>query len=151
MPKPIPAEKRNIEESASLACRATKVVDCATAFIARRLNGLFTECVSVGVMGSYARNLLSEASDIDYYVIFDISSFAAKGIDFGRGNMSEITEALVSHVRCEFPTEPLASRFSVYWTSLECLEANRYDLGRWPRYDRMALANHGVRLGGKAV
>jgi predicted nucleotidyltransferase len=136
---------------AQLRRRATNVVSSATSFLADHFGKHFDECVSAGVMGSYARNALRAVSDIDYYVVFDEPACAAANVGCSESDMSTVVSGLSEHVRRTHAEEPFAQRFSVYWSSLAALEEGRYDVGRWPAYDRRAFSIYDVHCGGKIV
>lgn len=133
-----------LEPREALTRRAAQVVTIAT----QRLHGALGEGsggVSVGVLGSYARGDLSHTSDIDYYVVFDRRQLPA---NYNVAQLEQIVLQTVAGVRRVRPDEPLAARFSVFWSTLEALQKGDYSVGRWPAYDRQALIEDGRHLAG---
>ncbi len=127
---------------------ADQIVASAIAHLNERFSGRAAERVSAGILGSYARRDLCATSDLDFYVIFDSTAFTSTVVEMNEERMSQIVCGLSEHVIGCYPQEPLARRFSVFWTTLESLRTGRLEIGRWPAYDRLALLNEGVHRWG---
>jgi hypothetical protein len=130
---------------------AHAVVRSATEFLQGHFGPCFSSGISVGIMGSFARNGLCAVSDIDYYVVFDLTALSECGIQLDATKMLQVIDDTVLHVRQAYPEQALARRFSVFWTTLECLEKGDYGIGRWTPYDREAFRREGVYFAGKLV
>lgn len=130
---------------------AHAVVRSATEYLEGHFGSCFPNGISVGTMGSYARNALCAVSDIDYYVVFDLTALSACGVQLDNTRMLQLVDNTVRHVQQTYPEQALAHRFSVFWTTLDCLEKADYGVGRWAPYDREAFRREGVYLSGKIV
>lgn len=130
---------------------ARVIVQSATEYVIDYFGSAFQDCVSVGALGSYALGTLSHVSDIDYYLVFDAAALRANRGGEGDQGIARLVEALGEQLRRSYPRQPYADRFSVFWTSQQCLTEGSYDVGRWPPYDREAFRWHGKHLAGKVI
>jgi predicted nucleotidyltransferase len=147
---PVSSENEGMHDS-SPETRATAIVACAVDYLVERFGTALDHCVSAGVLGSMSRNELRATSDIDFYVVFDELAVRSANAPSAKATMEAAIGGLVDHVLREHGHEPLGARFSVYCTSRECLEQGRYDTGRFPPYDRRALATGGKHLAGRTL
>ena len=131
--------------------QANGIVGSATEYLRSQFGADFQECVSVGVIGSYARDALCAVSDIDYYVVFDLVTLKARGGALSNEEMGAAVDGVRNHVQEAYPDQALAKRFSIFWTTLGRLQGAQYDVGRWPPYDREVLRRQGKHLAGKVI
>jgi predicted nucleotidyltransferase len=129
---------------------AERIVRSATEFLRAHFGAAFDTCVATGIFGSLARGELRETSDIDYCVAFDVRA-AAGDECLMASSMSESIEAMTRHVSNVHSGLALAARFSVFWTTLQCLQEAQYGVGRWGPYDREAFRDHGKWIAGKST
>lgn len=130
-------------EAASLRARAEAVMQVANAHLIARFGDAFERAISIGVNGSYARDELTTVSDIDYCVFFACSDGALRNL-----NLSRVIADLHAHVRGALPDEPLALRFSVFWSCFQDLSIGGCHSGRLPPYDRGLFRDHGKHVAG---
>jgi hypothetical protein len=120
------------------------LVDCATSDLHATFGTCADGALSLGVIGSWATGCATPVSDVDYYVIVDIDAVQESRSLPETGAVAFVDRA----VRGALDTVrvlPQGDRLSVFWTTLQELEAGRYDVGRWPAYDRLCY-RHAHRL-----
>jgi len=133
-------------DRAALAARADEVVRVASAWLRSQLGASFEQAVSIALNGSHARGELTHVSDIDYCVLFDCAHPVLAPL-----TLAEIIRELQQHVQTSFADEPLARRFSVFWSCLRDLSGEPCHGGRFPLYDRGLLRDHGRHLAGRQL
>ena len=142
---PLAAGAEELADPGALLARAQELVDYATDFLRKSLAASVTRAVSVGLLGSLARNESSLTSDIDYYVVVD-----RRNCELDPESLARLMQDLGSAVR-EHAQDALGQRFSVYWTTLEDAIANQVSVGRFPAYDRALLKSASRPIAGFAL
>ena len=116
-----------------------RAVEPMIAEISRRVGHGFEGAVSVGLMGSVSRGDATSVSDIDCYAVFDVGELTSLGSLVHQYSLESIVADATAN----------SAHLSLFWSSVEQLATGRYDLGRFPAYDRAAFIRQRTHLAGR--